>query len=386
MFTLRAAMRLFASSLFALTLALALPIAARADDLPQPPALMAHAWLLTDIESGQAITGRNDDERAAPASLTKLMTAYLVFSAMKSGALTADHRVTVSEHAWKQGGSRMFLQPGKPVTVGELLRGLIVLSGNDAAVALAETVAGSEEAFVEKMNSEAASLGMKDTHFANATGWSDPQHYSTARDLTTLAIALLRDFPGHFDLYSTKTYGYNGIMQQNRNRLLWLDPHVDGIKTGYTEKAGYCIIATANRNGRRLLAVVLGAGSDGARAREAQTLLNYGYQAYDSVRLYEAGHAVGKVRIWKGADDELGAGVVRDLYVTFPRGWAARLTANFVSVQPIVAPVAAGQRVGTIRLLLDGKPFGEYPVVALANVPVAGFFKRTADSVRLWLK
>ena len=217
MLPLRAVLR-FTSTLFVLTVALALPIGARADDLPPPPALMAHAWLLTDIESGQVLAGRNDDERAAPASLTKLMTAYLVFSAMKSGAITPDRRVTVSEHAWKQGGSRMFLQPGRPVTVDELLHGLIVLSGNDSAVALAEAVAGSEEKFVEQMNAEAARLGMKDTHFANATGWSDPQHYSTARDLTTLATALLRDFPEHMDLYSTKTYGYNGIAQQNRNR------------------------------------------------------------------------------------------------------------------------------------------------------------------------
>lgn len=355
-------------------------------EMPEPPQIAARAWLLTDLASGQTLADRDADERADPASLTKLMTAYLVFGALKAGKLAPDQTVPVSEEAWRQGGSRMFLQPGKAVTVDELLRGLIVLSGNDAAVALAEATAGSEAAFVEMMNREAASLGMRKTHFANPTGWTDPEHYSTARDLSLLAAALLRDFPEHYDLYAVKNYGYNGIAQQNRNRLLWLDPHVDGVKTGYTEKAGYCIIASANRDGRRLLAVVLGAKTESARAQEAQNLLNYGYQSFDSLRLYAAGSAVGTVKIWKGAEDELGAGVASDLYVTLPRGWASQLKAHFVSVQPIVAPILAGQRVGTIRLVLDGKPYGEYPVVALASVPVAGMFKRAIDSVRLWLK
>jgi len=272
------------------------------------------------------------------------------------------------------------------VTVDELLRGMIVQSGNDATIALAELVAGSEDVFAQMMNREAQRLGLKDTSFTNASGWPDPKHYSTARDLATLAAALIRDFPGEYALYATKEYRYNNITQPNRNRLLWVDPNVDGVKTGYTEAAGYCLIASAKRDNRRLVSVVLGTNSDGMRAQESQKLLNYGFQFFDSARLYEKGQQVGSLRVWKGSSNELKAGMAADLYVVLPRGDAQKLKADFVSEQPLVAPVQAGTRVGTIRLSLDGRPLGEHPVVALETVEAAGVLGRAWDSVRLWFK
>ena len=363
-----------------------LPLAARAD-APPPPPVAAKSWLLMDVTSGQTIASQNPNERVEPASLTKLMTAYLVFNALKEKKIQPTQPVNISERAWKMGGSRMFVEPRKPVTVDELLRGMIVQSGNDATVALAETVAGSEEVFAQMMNKEAARLGLKDTNFTNSTGWPDPKLYSTATDLARLAAALIRDFPEQYAaLYSLKEYRYNNISQPNRNRLLWLDPNVDGVKTGHTEAAGYCLIASAKRSDRRLLSVVLGTASDSARAQESQKLLNYGFQFYDTVRLFDATKPVGTVRVWKGAENEVGAGVLSDLYITVPRGEADKLKADFVSRQPLVAPLSAGQPVGSIRVTLDGKPFGEYPAVAMKSVPVAGFFGRLADTVRLWFK
>jgi len=363
-----------------------LPLAARAD-APPPPPVAAKSWLLMDVTSGQTIASQNPNERVEPASLTKLMTAYLVFNALKEKKIQPTQPVNISERAWKMGGSRMFVEPRKPVTVDELLRGMIVQSGNDATVALAETVAGSEEVFAQMMNKEAARLGLKDTSFTNSTGWPDPKLYSTATDLARLAAALIRDFPEQYAaLYSLKEYRYNNISQPNRNRLLWLDPNVDGVKTGHTEAAGYCLIASAKRSDRRLLSVVLGTASDSARAQESQKLLNYGFQFYDTVRLFDATKPVGTVRVWKGAENEVGAGVLSDLYITVPRGEADKLKADFVSRQPLVAPLSAGQPVGSIRVTLDGKPFGEYQAVAMKSVPVAGFFGRLADTVRLWFK
>jgi len=369
-----------------LVLALLLPFAARAD-APPPPPVAAKSWLLLDVPSGSLLASQNANERADPASLTKLMTAYLVFSALKQKKLTLDQTANVSEKAWKIGGSRMFIEPRKPVTVDELLRGMIVQSGNDATVALAEAVAGSEEVFAQMMNREAQRLGMKNSNFANSTGWPDPKHYSTAHDLGLNAAALIRDFPEYYGTYySMKDYRYNNITQPNRNRLLWLDPAVDGVKTGHTETAGYCLIASAKRGDRRMLSVVLGTASDSARAQESQKLLNYGFQFFDTVRLFEANKEVGTVRVWKGAENELKAGMRSDLFITVPKGEANKLKADFVSQQPLVAPVSEGQQVGTVRVSFDGKPLGEYPAVSLANVPVAGFFGRMADTVRLWLK
>jgi len=355
-------------------------------DAPQPPAVDARAWLLLDATSGQTIASRNPQERIEPASLTKLMTAYLAFAALKGKSLALGQTIRVSELAWRAGGSRMFIEPRKPVTVEELLRGMIVQSGNDACIALAEGVAGSEPAFVERMNSEAARLGMTDTNFTNSSGLPGPGHYSTARDLALLASALIRDYPEYYKLYSEREYRYNDITQRNRNRLLWLDPNVDGVKTGHTESAGYCLIASARRGERRLVSVVIGTASDSLRARESQKLLNFGFQSYEGLRLYQKGDAIGKLPVWKGSERELKAGVAADLYVTVPRGTADQLQAELVSQQPLIAPLEAGQRVATLRVSHEGKPLGEYPVVALENVAVAGFFARTWDSVRLWFR
>jgi len=368
-----------------LALALAVPLAAAAD-APPPPPIAARAWLLVDYQSGRTIAAHNANERIEPASLTKLMSAYLVFDALKKKAITPEQTVPVSARAWKSGGSRMFIEPRKPVTVDELMRGMIVQSGNDATVALAELVGGSEDGFAQMMNKEAQRLGLKDTQFTNASGWPDPKHYSTAHDLAVLAAALIRDFPDYYTLYSTREYRYNNITQQNRNRLLWLDPNVDGVKTGFTEAAGYCLIASAKRGPRRLLSVVVGTNSDSARAQESQKLLNYGFQFFDTLRLYAKGQEVGTLRVWKGTRDELKAGVDRDLDLVLPKGDTQKVKADFVSEQPLVAPVSAGQKVGVVKVALDGKPLGEFPVIALETVPVAGLVGRAWDSLRLWLK
>src|SRR5467141_4904506 len=353
---------------------------------PQPPAVDARAWLLMDATSGQSIASRNPKERIEPASLTKLMTAYLAFAALRGQSLALGQTVPVSERAWRAAGSRMFIEPRKPVTVQELLRGMIVQSGNDACIALAEAVAGSEPAFVARMNREAQRLGMKNTNFTNSTGLPDPGHYSTASDLALLAAALIRDYPEHYKLYSEREYRYNDITQQNRNRLLWLDPNVDGVKTGHTESAGYCLIASAQRSGRRLVSVVIGATSERLRTRESQKLLNFGFQSYDALRLYQKGDAIGKLEVWKGSEREVRAGVAADLYVTVPKGAADALQAELVSQQPLIAPVEAGQRVAMLRVSHAGKPLTEYPVIALESVAVAGFFARAWDSIRLWFK
>jgi D-alanyl-D-alanine carboxypeptidase (penicillin-binding protein 5/6) len=337
-----------------------------------------------DLTADQPIASHDADAKVEPASLTKLMTAYLAFQALEKKSITLDQQVHVSEKAWKTGGSRMFIEPRKPVTVAELLRGMIVQSGNDATVALAELIAGQEEVFAQMMNREAERLGLKNTHFTNASGWPDPKHYSTARDLAILAAALIRDFPEFYKLYSIKEFTYNNITQQNRNRLLWLDPNVDGMKTGHTEAAGYCLIASAKRGSRRLLSVVLGTHSDAQRAQESQKLLNYGFQFYDSVRVYAKGQPISTLRVWKGASNQLKAGLPADLYVVLPRGEADKLSAEFVSQQPLIAPVSEGQPVGTVKLTLDGKPLGEHTAVALEGVEVAGVFGRLWDTMRLW--
>src|SRR5215472_2010669 len=351
-----------------------------------PPAIAARAYILIDVLSGQTLAAQNADEPREPASLTKLMTAYLAFGALRDKQIVPSQMVTVSEHAWRAEGSRMFIEPRKAVSVDELLRGEIVQSGNDAAIALAETVAGSESAFVERMNREAVRLGMKNTHFVNATGLSAPQHVSTASDLARVAAAIIRDFPEYYPLYAIKEYRYNNISQSNRNRLLWTDPYVDGMKTGFTDAAGYCLVASAKRGPRRLLSVVLGAPSDAARASESQKLLNYGFQFYDTVQLYQNGQAVNAVRVWKGADKEVQAGFMADEYVTLPKGQAPKLKLTMETVEPLIAPVAQGQRVGVVRVSLEGAPVGEFPLVALAEVPPANFLGRTWDTIRLWFK
>ena len=354
---------------------------------PPPPPIAGKAWIVGDLTSGQTLTTQQADERFEPASLTKLMTAYLVFAALRDKKLALEQQVPVSTRAWRAPGSRMFIEPRRPVTVEELIKGMEVQSGNDACIALAEAVAGSEDVFVQLMNREAERLGMKNSHFMNATGLPDAQHYSTARDLYILAAALIRDFPADYArYYAIKQYRYNNITQPNRNRLLWLDPTVDGVKTGHTEAAGYCLIASSRRGGRRLLSVLLGATSEAGRAQESQKLLNWGFQFFDSMRLYGSGEVVRSLEVWKGAQSTVKAGVKDEVFVTVPKGEGDKLKVEIVSQQPLLAPLAQGQRVGTLRVAFDGKPLAEYPVVALEAVGPAGLFRRAWDTLRLWIK
>jgi len=338
------------------------------------------------VLSGQSLVAQNADELREPASLTKLMTAYLVFGALRDKQLLPSQMVNVSQKAWRAEGSRMFIDPKKAVSVDELLHGEIVQSGNDAAIALAEAVAGSEEGFVARMNQEAARLGMKHTRFVNATGLPSPQQASTAADLALIAMAIIRDFPEYYSLYALKEYRYNNITQSNRNRLLWTDPFVDGMKTGFTEAAGYCLIATAKRGPRRLLSVVMGAGSDAARASESQKLLNYGFQFYDTIQLYQNGQTISTLRVWKGATNSVPVGFVADQYVTLPKSQAQNLKLAVEAVEPLIAPVARGQSVGAVDVTLEGKPVGQYPLVALDDVAPASLLGRLWDTVRLWFK
>lgn len=371
---------------FFLFLIFLLPAFASAQ-VPQPPQVVGRAWVVADISSSQILAAEKPDERFEPASLTKLMTAYLTFAALKQNKLALDQQVNVSERAWRAPGSRMFIEPRKPVSADELIRGMIVQSGNDACIALAEQIAGSEEAFAGMMNREAERLGMKNTKYMNASGLPDPQHYSTARDLYLLASALIRDFPEQYArYYSLREYRYNGITQVNRNRLLWLDNTVDGMKTGFTEAAGYCLVASSRRGRRRLLSVLLGSTSETMRAQESQKLLNWGFQFFDAVRLYAGGAPVKEIEVWKGTKAMLKVGFRSDLVVAVPKGQGEKLKAELLSQSPLVAPVAEGVRVGNLRVTLEGKALGEYPVVALEPVDAAGLFGRAWDTLRLWLK
>jgi D-alanyl-D-alanine carboxypeptidase (penicillin-binding protein 5/6) len=348
-----------------------------------PPPIAARAFVLVDVQSGQTLAAAGERDRYDPASLTKLMTAYLVFGMLRDHKLEGTQAVAVSQKAAKSGGSRMFIEPRTPVTIEELLQGLIVQSGNDAAIALAEAAAGSEEAFVQLMNRQAERLGLAGTKFANASGEPGPDHYSTARDLASLAIALMRDFPEQYRRYSVKEYAYNGIRQSNRNRLLWTDPSVDGLKTGFTEAAGYCLVASARRGERRLLSVVLGAQSETLRATESQKLLNFGFQAYETRRLYKRGDVVATPEVYKGTSSNAKLGFDHDVWLTLPRERFEGLKGTLETRKPFVAPLAAGQKAGIMKLARDNAPVAEFPVVALEDVPVAGFLSRGWDTLRL---
>lgn len=367
----------------------ALPVAAQQSQFFTPPpqalSVAAKSYILTDFQSGQALVSRDADERIEPASLTKLMTAYVVFSALYQKRITLTQAVPVSERAWRTKGSRMFIEPSKQVTVDELMRGMIVQSGNDACIALAEAISGSEDAFVQVMNKQARRLGMKNTRFANSTGLPHPEHYSTAHDLALLAAAMIRDFPEYYPLYSLREYTYNKITQPNRNRLLWLDPNVDGLKTGHTEAAGYCLITSAKRGERRLISVVMGTASDSARAMESQRLLNHGFQFYDTVRLYPKEHEVIAIQLWKGAQDKLKTGFGYDIYFSLPRHQTDKLKARMEYKQPLLAPISAGQKVGTVKFTLEGKQVAEHPLIALEAVSTANIFGRAWDSIRLMI-
>lgn len=347
------------------------------------PNLTARAWLTLDVNSGQLIAAQNPDEKVEPASLTKLMTAYLVFEAIEDGRLALDQTVNISEKAWKTEGSRMFVKPNTQVSVSDLLQGLIVQSGNDATVALAEAVAGSEAAFVALMNEEAAKQGLKDTHFVNSTGLPDPAHLTTVRDLAIMAKNVLTKHPQHLHYYSQKEYTYNNIKQNNRNRLLWTDPTVDGLKTGHTSSAGYCLVATALRDGRRVLSVIVGASSDSARIENSLKLLNWSFQNFDTIKLFDNTQPAVKARVWEGQAETVGLGGLAPMWVTVPRGKGPEVKPVAQYTQPLVAPLRKGAKVGAVSLSLDGKVLRQEPLYILEDVQEAGFFGRMYDKVRL---
>jgi len=375
----------------ALASSVLLMTAAVAQTLP-PPNIAAKSWLLLDATSGQVIASQDPNARIEPASLTKIMTAYVVFEALRDKKIDLNQMVNVSTKAWKvdSSSSKMFIDPATPVKINDLLYGLMVQSGNDAAVALSEAVAGDQDAFVVLMNREAERMGLKSTHFANPHGLPSPENYSTAQDLATLARHEIQDYPEFYKIDSVKSFTYNKITQPNRNRLLWLDPTVDGLKTGHTEGAGYCMIASAHRpNGageRRLIAVVLGTSSDSARTQESQKLLNWGFQNFDTVKLYSKGQAIATPEIWKGTHNTVKIGFPSDVLVTVPKGVAAKMKPVLERKDPLVAPLAEGSRVGVLKMMVDGKPLLELPVVALETVDQASIFGRAWDSMRLWLK
>ncbi|WP_020423858.1 MULTISPECIES: D-alanyl-D-alanine carboxypeptidase family protein [Cupriavidus] len=370
------------------------PAPARAQGVPTPQ-VAAKSWMLFDATSGQALASQNADQRIEPASLTKLMTAYLAFAALKEKRLTLEQTVvpTTLVLKVKSDESRMFLEPNKPVSVQDLLLGLIVQSGNDAALALAEAVGGSEEGFVAMMNRQAQQLGMKNTHFTNTDGIPDPNHYTTANDLATLTTRLIKDFPEYYGMYSQKEFTYNKIRQPNRNRLLYIDPTVDGVKTGHTKSAGYCLISSAKRplanvpNGsRRLISVVIGTATEAVRTQESLKILNYGFQFFDTLRLYDRGQVLATPDIYKGRASTIKIGVKDETFITVPKGTGARIKPVLERQELLVAPIAAGQQVGTVKLMDGATKVAEFPVVALEEVPEAGFFGRLWDTIRLWFK
>ena len=351
------------------------------------PEIAATAYLVQDLQSGQILTGKNLDTSVEPASLTKLMTAYLTFKALDGGRLKHEQMLVPSENAWRAEGSRMFLNAGKPVSVGDLLKGLIVQSGNDAAIVLAEELGGSEEGFVKMMNDEAKRLGMNHTHFTNSTGLPGEGHATTVRDLATLSAAIIRDFPKYYPIYSMQSFKYNNIEQPNRNLLLYRDPNVDGLKTGHTSSAGYNLIASSKRNGRRVISVVVGTESMQARAAESSKLLNWALQSYDTPKLYEAETAISQVKVYKGADNAVNVGFIDATYITVPHGQAAQLQPVLETVQPVLAPISKGQVLGTVKFMdAQNRVVAQKDVVALNDVAEAGFFGRLWDSIVLWFK
>ena len=354
--------------------------------LPAPPSLAAKAWLLIDHNSGRVLVEHNSQLAVEPASLTKMMTTYAVLYAIRDASVSAEDKVRVSEKAWRMKGSRMFIEVNSLVSVDELLKGTIIQSGNDASVALAEHVAGSEDAFVQLMNQHAATLGMTGTHFTNSTGWPDENHYTTPRDLAILSRALIRDFPDHYSWYRIKEYTYNNIRQFNRNRLLWLDDRVDGIKTGHTESAGYCLVASAQQNDMRLISVVLGADSEKARATASRKLLNYGFRFYETFLLHHAKEPLQNLRIWKGETETVPLGLQQDLYITIPRGQRKKVKANMTVETMLVAPAQKGQTYGSVNIMLGEEELSTQPLVALEDVPEGGLWRQTVDSIKLMFK
>ncbi len=358
--------------------------AQEAQTIPPPPQVPVRGYILIDYQSGNILAEMKSDERMEPASITKLMAGYVIYKALRSGKIHLNDQVTISEKAWRTGGSKMFVKVGSQVSVEDLLMGMVVQSGNDATVALAEHVAGSEETFVKLMNQEAERLGLVSSHFANAPGMPDPNHYMSARDIAVLTRAIIQEFPEQYTRYSVRSFKYHNIEQQNRNRLLLTDASVDGVKTGHTESAGYCLVSSAKRNDTRLIGVVLGAQKERERFQASQSLLNYGFSFFESHKLYDADMPIVTASLWKGQDNELPLGVIQGLYVTVPKGQAPRVS-TVTSVQPvIVAPIQKGQPFGEIVVRFGEQDVSKVPLVALKDVPESGWFGRMIDSILLF--
>ncbi len=358
---------------------------------PPPPSLSAKSWVLMDYATGQILAENNADERVAPASITKVMTAYVVSAELAAGKVKMDDEVFISENAWKTGGastdgSTSFLAVNSKVLLKDLLYGMIIQSGNDAAIALAEHIAGSEPTFAELMNQYAAKLGMTGTHYVDATGLAADGHYTTARDIATLDHAVIHDYPEEYKIYAIKEFQWNGITQHNRNSLLWRDASVDGIKTGHTKEAGYCLTTSAKRGDQRLIAVVMGTPSEKQRADDNQSLLNYGFRFFETHKLYDGNKPLTQPELWKGAQNTLALGVAEDALVTLPRGRYNDLKATLDVPNRLIAPYTKGQKVGTLKISLDGKVLLERPLVALADAPEAGFWGRLSDGIMMWFK
>ncbi|SEA13181.1 D-alanyl-D-alanine carboxypeptidase family protein [Marinobacterium iners] len=383
------AQRLTLQHFFALSVLLVLMLVASTAQavsalIPAPPQIAARAYLVMDADTGHVIAADREDERFPPASLTKMMTSYVVEYEIAKGNIALEDMVLVSEKAWRTGGSRMFIQEGTQVSVDDLLHGVIIQSGNDASVALAEHIAGSERAFADLMNQHARLLGMENTHFENATGLPAEDHYSTAIDLAKLGKALINEFPQHYALYSQKYFTYNNIRQPNRNKLLWRDDSVDGIKTGHTDEAGYCLVASAERDDMRLISVVMGSSSEEVRAQESQKLLSYGFRYYRTHALYEAGQVLRDEKVWAGSRDQIRLGVAENLAVTVPRGQTDQLEASIELDKVIKAPVASGDVLGQVQITLQGERVASVPLVALEAIPEGGLFKRIWHAILLF--
>jgi len=350
------------------------------------PTINASGYLLVDVESGQTLRESNADARLEPASLTKIMTAHVVFSEIKADRISLQDMVLISEKAWKMQGSKMFIEVNKQVTVEELLKGLIIQSGNDAAVALAEHVAGSEEAFAELMNKHAAQLGMNGTNFVNASGMPDENHYTTPRDIALVTESTILEYPEFYKWYAEKEYTYNKIKQPNRNRLLWQDETVDGVKTGHTAAAGYCLVSSAKRDGSRLIAVIMGTKSDSARVVESRKLLNWGFRFFETSTLFKQGEQIKSVRIWKGEQEKLSVGVGDNVIIRYPRDRKDDLKAKLSITTPLEAPVSKGEQIGSINVMLQNDKLRSIPLIALEDVKEAGIFGWLLDTVLLWFE
>ncbi|MFC3608640.1 D-alanyl-D-alanine carboxypeptidase family protein [Stutzerimonas tarimensis] len=369
-----------------LVLLVASPLASAATNaIPAAPQLAAKSFVLIEASSGEILVEENAHERLPPASLTKLMTAYIATLEVNRGRISEEDMVTVSEKAWRTGGSRMFIQVHTQVSVGDLLRGVIIQSGNDASVALAEHIAGSEDAFADMMNATAQRLGLTNTHFVNSTGLPHPDHYSSAYDMARLARAIIHDDPEHYALYAQKEFVWNNIKQPNRNLLLWRDNTVDGLKTGHTEEAGYCLVASAEREGMRLISSVFGTSSEQVRAAETQKLLTYGFRFFESRTFYRKGTELGQTRVWKGEAEQVSAGLARDLILTLPRGQVAKLQAEMVFDSQLIAPVESGDVVGRVEVKLGEEVVHASDLIALTPVEEGGIFRRLWDSLRLFI-